>query len=139
MTQHLSLEEVQLVLLEVLPVDRQILQVPSPPTPVGSLGVQETAHRAQFQAALPSRLSSSSRLLSTPWQHPTLPPGYAYLYGGVGGMGAQLAAAAYGQGLPAAAGYPATHPGIPAPTVAGPTNTTQFQKQAYGSSYGNSY
>merc|ERR1711971_706229 len=30
----------------------------------------------------------------------------------------------------------------PAPTVAGPTNTTQFQKQAYGSSapsYGNSY
>jgi len=53
-------------------------------------------------------------------------------------MGAQLAAA-YGGGLPAAAGYPATHPGIPAPTVAGPTNTTQFQKQAYGSSYGNSY
>ena len=47
-------------------------------------------------------------------------------------MGAQLAAA-YGGGLPAAAGYPATHPGIPAPTVAGPTNTTQFQKQAYGS------
>ena len=45
------------------------------------------------------------------------------------------AAAAYGQGLPAAAGYPATHPGIPAPTVAGPTNTTQFQKQAYGSRY----
>merc|ERR1719312_385849 len=42
-------------------------------------------------------------------QHPTLPPGYAYFYGGVGGMpGLQ-----YGQG----GVYPGTHPGIPVPTA----------------------
>jgi len=93
---------------------------------------------AQTQQPTPFNALASTFAAAAPQQHPTLPPGYAYFYGGVGGMGAQLAAA-YGGGLPAAAGYPATHPGIPAPTVAGPTNTTQFQKQAYGSSYGNSY
>jgi hypothetical protein len=84
------------------------------PTPFNALA-------STFAAAAPAQ------------QHPALPPGYAYFYGGVGGMGAQLAAAYGAQGLAAPTGYPATHPGIPAPTVAGPTNTTQFQKQAYGS------
>jgi len=36
------------------------------------------------------------------------------------------------------AGYPATHPGIPVPTAAGATNTSQFQGKAYASSYGTS-
>jgi len=70
-------------------------------------------------------------------QHPTLPPGYAYFYGGVGGMPGALQAAAYG-GVGAGV-YPATHPGIPVNTAAGATNTTQFQNKAYGSSYGTSY
>jgi len=105
-------------------------------SPVPSSVAQQTQ---QQQQPTPFNALASTFAAAAPQQHPTLPPGYAYFYGGVGGMGAQLAAAAYGQGLPAAAGYPATHPGIPAPTVAGPTNTTQFQKQAYGSSYGNSY
>merc|ERR1719392_91430 len=106
-------------------------------SPVPSSVAQQTQQQAQQPT--PFNALASTFAAAAPQQHPTLPPGYAYFYGGVGGMGAQLAAAAYGQGLPAAAGYPATHPGIPAPTVAGPTNTTQFQKQAYGSSYGNSY
>jgi len=69
-------------------------------------------------------------------QHPTLPPGYAYFYGGVGGMpGLQ-----YGGGVAGGGVYPGTHPGIPVPTAAGPTSTSQFQnKAAYGSSYGTSY
>jgi len=69
-------------------------------------------------------------------QHPTLPPGYAYFYGGVGGMpGLQ-----YGGGVAGGGVYPPTHPGIPVPTAAGQTSTTQFQnKAAYGSSYGTSY
>jgi len=70
-------------------------------------------------------------------QHPTLPPGYAYFYGGVGGMpGLQ-----YGGGVAGGGVYPPTHPGIPTvPTAAGQTSTTQFQnKAAYGSSYGTSY
>ena len=117
-------------------------------SPVPSSVAQQT----QQQQPTPFNALASTFAAAAPQQHPTLPPGYAYFYGGVGGMGAQLvrykiknvtryfhadvqAAAAYGQGLPAAAGYPATHPGIPAPTVAGPTNTTQFQKQAYGSRY----
>ena len=115
-------------------------------SPVPSSVAQQTQ---QQQQPTPFNALASTFAAAAPQQHPTLPPGYAYFYGGVGGMGAQLvsyrmildqifhpdmqAAAAYGQGLPAAAGYPATHPGIPAPTVAGPTNTTQFQKQAYGS------
>jgi len=68
-------------------------------------------------------------------QHPTLPPGYAYFYGGVGGMpGLQ-----YGGGVAGGGVYPPTHPGIPVPTAAGQTSTTQFQNKAYGSSYGTSY
>jgi len=97
---------------------------------------------AQSQQPTPFNALASTFAAAAPQQHPTLPPGYAYFYGGVGGMaGAQLAAAAYGGGLQAGgvAGYPATHPGIPAPTVAGPTSSTQFQNKAYGSSYGTSY
>merc|ERR1711971_800705 len=106
----------------------------------GSLASRQTDPTSSFPSDSSGKFGSAGDSTSSPvpssvaqqtqqQQHPTLPPGYAYFYGGVGGMGAQLAAAAYGQGLPAAAGYPATHPGIPAPTVAGPTNTTQFQKQ----------
>jgi len=98
---------------------------------------------AQTQQPTPFNALASTFAAAAPQQHPTLPPGYAYFYGGVGGMaGAQLAAAAYGGGLQAAAQYPQahTHPGIPAPGVAGQANSSQFQKQpAYGSSYGNSY
>jgi hypothetical protein len=50
--------------------------------------------------------------------------------------------AAYGQGVGGGVGgvYPATHPGIPVPTAAGATNTTQFQNKAYAaSSYGTNY
>merc|ERR1719228_418119 len=96
---------------------------------------------AQSQQPTPFNALASTFAAAAPQQHPTLPPGYAYFYGGVGGMaGAQLAAAAYGGGLQAGgvAGYPATHPGIPAPTVAGPTSSTQFQNKAYGTSYGES-
>jgi len=68
-------------------------------------------------------------------QHPTLPPGYAYFYGGVGGMpGLQ-----YGGGVAGGGVYPGQHPGIPVPTAAGPTSTSQFQNTAYGKSYGTSY
>ena len=72
----------------------------------------------------------ASTFAAAPTQHPTLPPGYAYFYGG---MAPQLQAAAYGQtGV-----YPTAHPGI-VPNSAGGTATTQFQKQGYASSY-NSY
>ena len=137
-----------------------LLPALSRPTLVGSSEAQGTAPQAQSQAALPSRLSSrpSSPLPSTPWHRPSpqqrlssiLLCHLAMLTSTEGSVAWELnwwvgckagsssssisdAQAAYGQGLPAAAGYPATHPGIPAPTVAGPTNTTQFQKQAYGS------
>jgi len=67
-------------------------------------------------------------------QHPTLPPGYAYFYGGVGGM---PGLAGYGN---MGATQQLQYPGIPVPTAAGNTSTTQFQnKAAYGSSYGTSY
>merc|ERR1719394_1475660 len=109
-------------------------------SPVPSSVAQQTQQQAQQPT--PFNALASTFAAAAPQQHPTLPPGYAYFYGGVGGMaGAQLAAAAYGGGLQAGgvAGYPATHPGIPAPTVAGPTSSTQFQNKAYGSSYGTSY
>jgi len=86
----------------------------------------------------PFNALASTFAAAAPQQHPTLPPGYAYFYGGVGGMPGALQAAAYGGGVGAGV-YPATHPGIPVNTAAGATNTTQFQKQAYGSSYGTSY
>merc|ERR1719495_2683288 len=71
-TQHLSLEEGQRRLQEVLPADRRILQALSRPTLVGSSEAQGTAPQAQSQAASPSRLSSrpSSPLPSTPWHRP---------------------------------------------------------------------
>ena len=63
-------------------------------------------------------------------QHPTLPPGYAYFYGGVGGM---PGLAGYGN---MGATQQLQYPGIPVPTAAGNTSTTQFQnKAAYGSRY----
>merc|ERR1712013_910443 len=81
----------------------------------------------------PFNALASTFAAAAPQQHPTLPPGYAYFYGGVGGMPGALQA--YGGGV-----YPATHPGIPVPTAAGATNTSQFQNKAYGaSSYGTSY
>merc|ERR1712012_53178 len=69
-------------------------------------------------------------------QHPTLPPGYAYFYGGVGGMpGLQ-----YGGGVAGGGVYPGPHTGIPVPTAAGNTSTSQqFQNKPYGSSYGTTY
>ena len=39
---------------------------------------------------------------------------------------------AYGQGVGGGV-YPATHPGIPVPTAAGATNTSQFQNKPYAS------
>jgi len=86
----------------------------------------------------PFNALASTFAAAAPQQHPTLPPGYAYFYGGVGGMPGALQAAAYGGGVGAGV-YPGGHPGIPVNTAAGATNTTQFQKQAYGSSYGTSY
>ena len=75
--------------------------------------------------------SASTFAAAAPQQHPTLPPGYAYFYGGVGGMPGALQA--YGGGVGGGV-YPATHPGIPVPTAAGATNTSQFQNKAYGAS-----
>lgn len=86
----------------------------------------------------PFNALASTFAAPAPQQHPTLPPGYAYFYGGVGGMPGALQAAAYGGGVGAGV-YPATHPGIPVNTAAGATNTTQFQNKPYGSSYGTSY
>jgi len=80
----------------------------------------------------PTPFNLASSFTAAAAQHPTLPPGYAYFYGGVGGMpGLQYGA---GGGV-----YPGTHPGIPVPTAAGPTSTSQFQNKAYGSSYGTGY
>merc|ERR1712106_1131024 len=85
----------------------------------------------------PFNALASTFAAAAPQQHPTLPPGYAYFYGGVGGMPGALQA--YGQGVGGGV-YPATHPGIPVPTAAGATNTSQFQNKPYGaSSYGTSY
>jgi len=85
----------------------------------------------------PFNALASTFAAAAPQQHPTLPPGYAYFYGGVGGMPGALQA--YGGGVGGGV-YPATHPGIPVPTAAGATNTSQFQNKAYGaSSYGTSY
>merc|ERR1711892_805710 len=84
----------------------------------------------------PFNALASTFAAAAPQQHPTLPPGYAYFYGGVGGMPGALQA--YGQGVGGGV-YPATHPGIPVPTAAGATNTSQFQNKPYASSYGTSY
>merc|ERR1712106_303311 len=85
----------------------------------------------------PFNALASTFAAAAPQQHPTLPPGYAYFYGGVGGMPGALQA--YGQGVGGGV-YPATHPGIPVPTAAGATNTSQLQNKPYGaSSYGTSY
>jgi len=95
---------------------------------------------ASGQQQPPFSALASTFAAPAPQQHPTLPPGYAYFYGGVGGMPGALQAA-YGGGVGAGV-YPATHPvsGIPVNTAAGATNTTQFQQnKPYGSSYGTSY
>lgn len=85
----------------------------------------------------PFNALASTFAAAAPQQHPTLPPGYAYFYGGVGGMPGALQA--YGGGVGGGV-YPATHPGIPVPTAAGATNTSQFQNKPYGaSSYGTNY
>merc|ERR1712106_1075503 len=85
----------------------------------------------------PFNALASTFAAAAPQQHPTLPPGYAYFYGGVGGMPGALQA--YGQGVGGGV-YPATHPGIPVPTAAGATNPSQFQNKPYASSsYGTSY
>jgi len=84
----------------------------------------------------PFNALASTFAAAAPQQHPTLPPGYAYFYGGVGGMPGALQA--YGGGVGGGV-YPATHPGIPVPTAAGATNTSQFQNKPYASSYGTSY
>ena len=83
---------------------------------------------ALFQLILTLVLLSASTFTAAAAQHPTLPPGYAYFYGGVGGMpGLQ-----YGGGVAGGGVYPGQHPGIPVPTAAGPTSTSQFQNTAYG-------
>merc|ERR1719470_29520 len=76
----------------------------------------------------PFNALASTFAAAAPQQHPTLPPGYAYFYGGVGGMPGALQA--YGGGVGGGV-YPATHPGIPVPTAAGATNTSQFQNKPY--------
>ena len=81
-----------------------------------------------FKPILTLLLLSASTFTAAAAQHPTLPPGYAYFYGGVGGMpGLQ-----YGGGVAGGGVYPGQHPGIPVPTAAGPTSTSQFQNTAYG-------
>ena len=83
---------------------------------------------ALLQLILTFILLSASTFTAAAAQHPTLPPGYAYFYGGVGGMpGLQ-----YGGGVAGGGVYPGQHPGIPVPTAAGPTSTSQFQNTAYG-------
>merc|ERR1719400_1618798 len=63
-------------------------------------------------------------------QQAALPPGYAYFYGQVPNLQAAYGATAAG-----------VYPGAPmaVPTAAGGTATTQFQKSAYGTSYGSGY
>lgn len=81
----------------------------------------------------PFNALASTFAAAGPTQHPTLPPGYAYFYGG---MAPQLQAA-YG-GVGGTGVYPAApHPGLAVPTASGATATTQFPK-GYASSY-NSY
>jgi len=116
---------------------------------VGGVASDSTSSPVPSTVAASGQQPPFSALASTfaapaPQQHPTLPPGYAYFYGGVGGMPGALQAA-YGGGVGAGVQgvqgvYPATHPGIPVNTAAGGTNTTQFQQnKPYGSSYGTSY
>ena len=71
--------------------------------------------------------AASTFAAAGPTQHPTLPPGYAYFYGG---MAPQLQAA-YG-GVGGTGVYPAAHPGLAVPTASGATASTQFPK-GYGS------
>ena len=63
-------------------------------------------------------------------QQAALPPGYAYFYGQVPNLQAAYGATAAGV-------YPGTPMAVP--TAAGGTATTQFQKSAYGTSYGSGY
>ena len=103
------------------------------PSTVGNTVGQPTpfnlGEREIFSVSKTSHLGNISASTFTAAQHPTLPPGYAYFYGGVGGMpGLQ-----YGGGVAGGGVYPPTHPGIPVPTAAGQTSTTQFQNKAYGS------
>ena len=56
-------------------------------SPVPSSVAQQTQ---QQQQPTPFNALASTFAAAAPQQHPTLPPGYAYFYGGVGGMGAQL-------------------------------------------------
>merc|ERR1712038_266635 len=91
-------------------------------SPVPSSVAQQTQQQAQQPT--PFNALASTFAAAAPQQHPTLPPGYAYFYGGVGGMPGALQA--YGGGVGGGV-YPATHPGIPVPTAAGATNTSQFQ------------
>lgn len=80
--------------------------------------------------------AASGFATAAPQQHPTLPPGYAYFYGGMAGPASLQAA--YG-GVGATGVYPTAHPGLAVPTAAGNTATTQFQNKAYGSSGYTSY
>ena len=57
-------------------------------SPVPSSVAQQTQQQAQQPT--PFNALASTFAAAAPQQHPTLPPGYAYFYGGVGGMGAQL-------------------------------------------------
>ena len=57
-------------------------------SPVPSSVAQPT--QQQQQQPTPFNALASTFAAAAPQQHPTLPPGYAYFYGGVGGMGAQL-------------------------------------------------
>ena len=56
-------------------------------SPVPSSVAQQTQ---QQQQPTPFNALASTFAAAAPQQHPTLPPGYAYFYGGVGNMGAQL-------------------------------------------------
>jgi len=64
-------------------------------------------------------------------QAAALPPGYAYFYGG------QIPNLQAAYGATAAGVYPGAPMAVP--TAAGGTATTQFQKSAYGTSYGSGY
>merc|ERR1712223_363707 len=64
-------------------------------------------------------------------QAAALPPGYAYFYGG------QIPNLQAAYGATAAGVYPGAPMALP--TAAGGTATTQFQKSAYGTSYGSGY
>ena len=111
---------------------------PAPPCPLQWATPSDSSQRSilvclnsldTLHLILISLQFSASTFTAAAAQHPTLPPGYAYFYGGVGGMpGLQ-----YGGGVAGGGVYPGQHPGIPVPTAAGPTSTSQFQnKAAYG-------